>query len=170
MKKDSGFTIVDLLISIAILGLLSTIVLVNFRGGERSDSVRQSANMALSFLRRAQTMTLSGATLISDGTFPEGGYGVRFDSSDTNTLVLFADKNKDHLYSAGEETESIDLSKQSVFDASGNLDVLFSAPDGEVYFNGAATELSKTIQFSADGTDITKSVIIYRASGQIRTE
>lgn len=170
MKNNVGFTIVDLLISIAILGVLSTAVLANFRVGERSDSVRQSANMSLSFLRRAQTMTLSGSTLASDGTFPQGGYGIRFDSSDTNTLVLFADKNADYIYNSGEEIESIDLAKNTVFNASGNLDVLFSAPDGNVYFNGTATEASKTILFSSEGTGITKSVIIYRASGQIRTE
>ena len=169
MKK--GFTIVDLLISIAIFGLITASVLVNFRAGARNDSVRQSANITLSFLRRAQTMTLSGE-LLNDGTFPKGGYGVRFDSSDTDTLILFADKNStpNHKYDAGEEINTQDLVAGSVFDASGDLDVVFSSPDADVYFNGLKTAPTDQIDFSATESSITKSIIIYRVSGQMRIE
>lgn len=169
--NNKAFTIVDLLVSIAVFGLVTASVLVNFRAGARNDSVRQSADIAANFLRRAQTMTLSGE-LLSDGTFPNGGYGVRFDSADTNTLILFADKNStpNHEYDAGEEINTQDLADEAYFNASGNLDVVFSAPDADVYFNGSQTEPSKQIIFTAPSADTAKSVYIYRVSGQVRAE
>jgi len=167
--KNFGFTLIDLMVSIAIFGLISASVLINFLAGARGDSVRQSANIAANFLRRAQTMTLSGE-LLANGTFPSGGYGIRFDSSDTNTLILFGDNNGDHAYDAGEEINTQDLVSNAYFNATGNLDVLFSSPDADVYFNGATTDPSKQVVFSASETEIIQNVIIYRVSGQIRVE
>jgi prepilin-type N-terminal cleavage/methylation domain-containing protein len=169
-KYNSGFTLIDLMIVIALFGIVTGMVLVNFRAGARNDSVRQAATITGSLLRRAQSMTLSGAVL-SDNTFPAGGFGVRFDVTDTTTLILFADIDDNGTYTnSTEQLEAIELPGETVFSAGGNLDVLFSAPDADVLFNGVATEASKTITTSAPSADVTKSIIIYRLSGQVRVQ
>jgi len=167
--RQAGFTLVDLIISITIFALISTAVVVNFNAGARNDSVRQSANIIAEILRHSQSMTLSGAEL-SDGTFPVGGYGVRFDASDPNKITLFADIDGDFNYTDSlEDLENITLPKETTF-AGSTLNVVFSAPDADVYFNGVATELSKTISITAPSADVTQSIIIYRLSGQVRVE
>ena len=168
MRKN-GFTLIDLIVSIAIFGVMAASIVVNFRGGARSDSVRQSANITSVMLRRAQTMTLSGEFL-SDGSFPIGGYGIRFDSSDTNTLILFADINGNYIYDEGEEINTKNLADSAYFDAGEDLDVVFSSPDSDVYFNGLSVDVQKQVTISAVGTEVTQSIYIYRISGQIRVE
>jgi type II secretory pathway pseudopilin PulG len=153
-----------------IFGVITTAVMINFNAGARNDSVRQAAIVTSSVLRRAQSMTLSGAEL-TDGTFPSGGYGVRFDAADTNTLTIFADIDGNLNYTdSTEDIETIDLPDESVFSSGGTLNVLFSSPDSDVYFNGVTTEASKTITTSAPSADVTGTIIIYRLSGQVRVQ
>lgn len=167
--KKYGFTLIDLIVSIAIFGLITASVLVNFRAGSRGDSVRQSANITATMLRRAQTMTLSGELLL-DESFPIGGYGIYFDSADPDTLTLFADIDGNYVYDAGEEIDTEDLAGDAYFSAGGNLGVVFSSPDSDVYFNGLATDPLKQITIAASDTDVTQSIYVYRVSGQIRVE
>lgn len=169
LQRQNGFTLIDLIVSIGIFALIATAVMVNFNAGARNDSVRQAANIVAGTLRRAQSMTLSGAAL-SDGTFPKGGYGVRFDETAPGVMTLFADTDGNFNYTgAGEELEDISLPKENAA-SGGTLNVVFSAPDADAYFNGAATESSKTISITAPSAGITQSVIIYRLSGQVRVE
>ncbi|MBI2050602.1 MAG: prepilin-type N-terminal cleavage/methylation domain-containing protein [Parcubacteria group bacterium] len=168
-KRTQGFTLIDLIVAIGIFTLVTTVAVANFSVGSRNDSVRLGASVASGLLRRAQTSTLTGA-LLSDGTFPEGGYGVRLDASDAGTLTLFADKDGNFNYTdATEEVEDVALPRDVVFDG-GTLNIVFSAPDADVYFNGAASEASKTVNFSSASSDVTQAVIIYRLSGQIRVQ
>ncbi len=164
-----GFTLIDLVVSIGIFALVATAVVVNFNAGSRNDSVRQAANIVAATLRRAQSMTLSGAEL-SNGEFPKGGYGVRFDQGKPGEVTLFADIDGNFNYTdAAEALEDITLPKENAA-AGSTLNVVFSSPDGDVYFNGAATESSKTISITAPQADVAKSVIMYRLSGQVRVE
>ncbi|OJI07842.1 hypothetical protein BK004_00125 [bacterium CG10_46_32] len=164
-----GFTLIDLIISITIFALISTAVLINFNAGSRNDSVRQSANIVVQTLRRAQSMTLSGAEL-SDGTFPVGGYGVRFDAAFPGSITLFADIDGNFDYTdASEILDTIVLPKENVFSGA-TLNVLFSSPDADIYFNGATTESSKTLSITTPSAGVTQSVIMYRLSGQVRVE
>ena len=127
-----GFTLIDLMISIGIFGVITTMVMVNYRAGTRNDTVRQSASISASILKRAQTMTLTGA--LTAGAFPQGGYGVRFDEVDNNTMILFADIDGNFAYTLATDTviESINLPGNAVFEANedagstGALDVVFS--------------------------------------------
>ena len=85
-----GFTLIELIISIGIIGMLSTITIVNFKAAQRSREIKNVAETLVSDLRRAQAMTLSGSRL-SDGRIARGGYGIFFDPS-ASSYTLFAEK------------------------------------------------------------------------------
>ena len=151
-QNKKAFTIIDMLISTAILGFLATSVVINFNAGSRNDTVRLSADLVASTLRQAQTMTLTGAEIPDESLppgqrFPSGGYGVFFDANDTNSIFLFADKSGNYDYDSLSDTilETYDLSREAVFSAGGSLAVVFSPPDADAYFNGMAAELLKSI-------------------------
>jgi type II secretory pathway pseudopilin PulG len=170
LKADKkGFTLVDLIIAMSIFSAMTLLVTVNFNSGTRNDSVRQTATIASVVLRKAQSQTLTGAVL-SNGTFPIGGYGVRFDDTRPGEVTLFADIDGNLNYTdSSEDLETILFSKDAVFSVS-TLNVLFSSPNADVYFNGLSTDPSKTITITAPDAHANRSVIIYRLSGQVRVE
>lgn len=171
ISSRAGMTLLDLIIWMSIFGLLTTTMVASFREGGRGDTVRQSARLAESLLRRAQTMALTGTVLMS-GDYPDGGYGVHFAISAPRLLVLFGDANGNFRYDGGEEIAGNDvlLPLNTEFSLGGNLDVVFSPPDGNAYFNGLAAPDTAVISFIGTGTPITKNITIFRLSGQVRVE
>ncbi len=88
-KKCAGFTLIEVLVSIGIMGVLSTITIVNFQAAQRLREVRNTAETLVSDLRRAQTMTLSGRKL-PDGRIARGGYGIFLNPP--SQYILFAEE------------------------------------------------------------------------------
>ncbi|MEK7125305.1 MAG: type II secretion system protein [Patescibacteria group bacterium] len=170
-QNKKGMTLLDLIIWMSIFGMLTTSMIASFRDGNRGDGVRQSARLAESLLRRAQTMTLSGTVLLN-GDYPNGGYGVRFDTGQSRNLILFGDVNGNFKYDAGEEIAGSDvlLPINTAFSLGASLDVVFSPPDGDVYFNGLAAPDTTVVSFVGTGTSITKAITVFRLSGQVRVE
>ena len=166
---------IDLLIWLAIFGVLTGTMVANFRAGGRNDAVRNSAELAASTLRLAQTRTLTGA-LLSNNDFPDGGWGAHFDAASPAELILFTDTSvpSNYLYDAGEQVEEkIILPGGVVFSWAEEfpvLDIIFSPPDGKIYFNGGAALGKVTIDFSVAGSSLRKKVEVLRLSGQIRTQ
>lgn len=164
-----GFTLLELVIAMAVFGILTTVAVVDFQKGSRNDAARQGARLAEAVLRRAQTMTLSGT--ITGGSFPAGGYGVRFDSAAPTQVTLFADASGNFNYNAGEELTNGTVTLPSKVTFSGaTLNVVFSPPEGRVYFNGLSSPDTRSVIFQAGGAALTKQVVIYRLTGLVRVE
>jgi prepilin-type N-terminal cleavage/methylation domain-containing protein len=71
-KTKNGFTLIELMVVIAIIGFFSSFLLINFRSNQKVAEVRQQALLVIDLIKRAQTMALSGQTV--DGERPVG-YG-----------------------------------------------------------------------------------------------
>jgi prepilin-type N-terminal cleavage/methylation domain-containing protein len=86
--KNKAFTIIELLITISIMGLLLTVGLVYYQDFNRRQVVVQAANNLKNNLRLAQSKALSGEKIEGcSGTF--GGYKVEF-FPDENEYVVSA--------------------------------------------------------------------------------
>ena len=104
MKK--GFTLVEIIIVVAIISFLFTIFLVSAGQGEKQFALKRSAHNLSQALTQAQEMAISGQETPADEpfittTFPKGGYGIYF-ATDTQIgdcdnapkgycIILFAD-------------------------------------------------------------------------------
>ncbi len=126
-----GFTLIEMLVSLAIFVIVTAFVTANFRAGRQSDELRIASQLAASSLRRAQSFALAGQTT----TFCRGGandlreclggtdvecvggacvrevphgYGVHFSTVDParQRIVFFADTNGNHAYDDGEAIRS----------------------------------------------------------------
>lgn len=99
-KSEKGFTISELIVSVAITALLTTVVIANFKRGGYSDDLRQSSQLFMGDLRRMQNLAMIGQAIAS--TVPKGGYGIHIafyaapqPAGQTPFYIRFADVFRD---------------------------------------------------------------------------
>lgn len=127
LKNKKGFTAIEILIVISILGLLSFITLGFFVDYRRSQGTTQDVELIASLLYKARSDAVS-----SNGSFD---YGVRFASSTATTFRGSAYNASDPLnqtfsFASGNFLSVIALT-------SGGVDVVFNKLTGETVQSGS---------------------------------
>lgn len=167
MKK--GFTLIEMLISLAIFGVITGMVMANFKQGSQGDELRISSQLMASAIRRAQTAAVAGQTTSycvlgtndkklckNAGDCPSGtcatevphGYGVHFSSAavENRKVIMFADIDGDNVYSPSEAIRTDNVSSgpfvyvQTVAPTVGGmLDIVFVPPKPTIFINNNVT-------------------------------
>jgi len=170
----SGFTLLELLVSIGIFVIITTAVVLNFRVGERSDELRLATERFASGLRGLSTMAQTGQRAVQcDTLVPKGGYGVQIQNG---TITFFADCDGKHTFDTGETLSSYftDLPPSVSISPSDStnspLTVTFEPPVPAVWINGQAMASEAQIILTHTKTLQTKTVTIKRISGRIEVE
>jgi prepilin-type N-terminal cleavage/methylation domain-containing protein len=172
-RRQTGFTLVELLVVSGIISLLTIAALASYYGGQRQYALSQAVQQLVSDIRNAQNMALGGVETsgFCSATSPCYGYGIRADSSSVDSYILFADKDNDQRYDSGEEIKTITLASQVEIKSIGPsspLDVVFKPPAPATYINqnaGAGVFGSITLEvkgISSTGTvTVTTAGLIY---------
>lgn len=109
MKKN-GFTLIELIVSIAIIGMVTGLFLANYSSANRRTDLTMTAQKLVADIRMAQSYALGLARYGTLGapSVPVGGWGVNFnlDNNGNNLYTIFADDNADTLLSPGEAVEN----------------------------------------------------------------
>jgi prepilin-type N-terminal cleavage/methylation domain-containing protein len=79
MKRNSGFTFIEILVSVAIIGLLSGVVAFSLSSIKNTNPLRSAVTKARAFLEEARSLSIAGKNDMS--------YGVSLQS---DRIVLFA--------------------------------------------------------------------------------
>lgn len=101
-QKSKAFTLTELLIVVAIMGILSVLVALNYRPGGEQLKLHRATNKLAQDIRRASEMAMSVKECPVGtgcaGQIPSGGYGVYFETDDwpideytEYTAYLYAD-------------------------------------------------------------------------------
>jgi len=150
-KKKNGFTIIELLVVIAIMGLMATLLVINFNSTKGRRNLTLAANELITNVRKTQSYALSARDVSPN--LPAKYYVLQFDFSTPDLYkVLAIDSN----YSATPKTvETITLPANVVLDQNlsslvqpisggttthpGCLQILFGLPYGRIYMVGSAS-------------------------------
>ena len=170
-SKKNGYTLIEVLVSSAIIILISTLFLANYRGSEKKSLLNLTAQKLVSDIRLAQSKSLSASSYGS--VFPTGGWGIYFDKA-LGEYYIFADINGDYAYNAGEGDkalgamvvklpENIGINSiqygASLENTANNLAVAFLPPEPTVYIAGQEYYQAKiTLVNQTDSS--TKSVLV----------
>ncbi|BFD24881.1 MAG: type II secretion system protein [Candidatus Parcubacteria bacterium] len=105
--KKSGFTLIELIVSLGIIAMITAIFLVNYRSNTQRSDLRLTAQRVVSDIRLVQNYALG---LMSYGPSqnqqaPAGGWGMVF-NSDSNEYFTFADTTPNRLADPGESEEA----------------------------------------------------------------
>lgn len=163
-----GFTLVELLVSISIIGVMTGMMMANFRGGQQSAEIRLASEILVSQIRAVQTSSYGArlAQVCSGGTndlavceagkvppvsCPSGncqkrvptGYGIHFDAGSPTTYVLFYDTDDDKRYDAVERISDAPFASTGTVRLTDSgiglpLDLVYKPPYGRLYVNGSA--------------------------------
>lgn len=104
-KKMDGFTVIELVVAMAIFGLLSAATIANFRQAQKSDALRHDSLALSENIRKVQNLGMSGQ--VFEGDVPPGGYGVLLNPTypyPSTEYFLFADTEVEdtfHYYEEG---------------------------------------------------------------------
>lgn len=140
---NRGFTVVEMLVVLSIIGVITGIVVFNVGSQQRNSALLRSAqNLSLN-LRRIENFALSSKVFKTSGV--PCGWGVHFNGAGSTSYVIFADKavsvdcfDRDFIRAVdgSEDFENINLDPQIAISnlGGGVSDVVFSPPEPSVVF------------------------------------
>lgn len=106
-KNRSGFTLVEFLVSTAIIGVISTIFIVNVSKSTKDNEIFESIQVINDEIRDLQNLALSSTQGHAWGMYAEIG---------DSDFIIFSDDNDNTDYDGGEEVVTVNMPASVVFD------------------------------------------------------
>ncbi|MBN1585051.1 prepilin-type N-terminal cleavage/methylation domain-containing protein [Candidatus Uhrbacteria bacterium] len=194
-----GFTLVELLVTMSIMAIMTTMAVANFRVSEYGDELRYAASNLAAEIRRAQTFALVSQSIYQcreagdmNGSLctagegggcgesgrcildtPRGGYGVRIDyGTGGRTALFFADTgDEDRSGDSDHSYQEYELLRRLEFAAAGrNVSVSAVDPDGGGFLDISFSAPRPTAWFNGrNDSPIATVTLTHAKTGQVRT-
>ncbi len=172
LNTKSGFTLLEVLITLFIITLLTAMFLTNYRSGSRNTDLTFAAQKLVSDIRMAQNNSLG--SVLYNATTTSGGWGIHFDTSNNTKYLIFADKNNNKLYDNGEAIDAfggrtVALPANIIIDnidsggsSRTQIDVTFLPPDPvtRIYWAAFSSSTAATIRLKETTQGKTKNLNI----------
>jgi prepilin-type N-terminal cleavage/methylation domain-containing protein len=170
-SNNKGFTVVELIVTISILVIVTTLIFANYPKFRENISLKKTAQETALAVRQAQTYGL-GVREFQPGTGIFPGYGVHFNITSSDSFILFADLDEDNVYDGvSENVESFKI--QTGEKLSGLCANVKTSPPGTCGFNTIDIIFFRPkplVTIKADGSDFFDAEIkIISPRGQIKT-
>lgn len=179
-KIFKGFTLVEILVVVAVIFILSLIILPNYRSSASQFTLVRAAHKMAQDIRRASEMAMSAkecspppASCPVGGGVPPGGYGFYIDKGVDDSYKIYADSGSPpgpERYTSGEEIETIYLEKDVYIKdfnpSSANFSINFKPPAPTIKIKDGGgidkDNVTITIALRADSSK-TKTIKINKA-------
>jgi len=142
IKNKKGFTLIELMISVSIIAMISTLYLTNYQGANKQSQLSLATQKLASDIRLAQNYSLG--LLDYEGDIPDGGWGINLKKGN-DYYTIFADSGDGfYAFDDVEEYRRVDLPNGVIIDSlvvgdipdpESNLDIVFLPPDPITYIN-----------------------------------
>ncbi len=167
--KKSGFTLIELIVSTAVIAMVTGIFLANYSSTNRRTDLTMTAQKLVTDIRLAQNYALGLARYGSSGStnVPAGGWGIHFDLLNNKQYIVFADDNNNRLYDGGESNPSFgaqvftlpeNVIIESLSPVESKVDITFLPPDPVTTITGASIHKQLDIILKDTKTNTIKTV------------
>jgi type II secretory pathway pseudopilin PulG len=185
LKSGQGFSLIELLVIIFIIALVTSIIIVNFRSGDKRKTLRIGTEEVVSLIKDAQNRALLGEA--KKETLSQGGYGVYL-TLNHPYCILFQDLNQNRKYDGpkdppfNQEREGLtneylehlkirkDLIIQRILKDSKvlrELEIVFVPPRPTIYYANATNVTKGEIFLGLENIEDQREIFINCLSGQI---
>jgi len=150
--NNLAFSLIEILISISLIMIMSTVFLANFHLGKDESHLNIEIQKLAARLRSAQNNALALIGFEEVG----GGWGFYFDDVFPNQYIIFFDENGNYDYDLGEDQfndqtkivqlpEGLEIDKFVIngIEESGELKIIFQPPDPITYINDSSNSIVK---------------------------
>lgn len=173
-SRDTGFTLIEILVVASIIALTSSFMAINF-SRSRVD-LNQTSNVFVSNLKNIQAQSAASSKY---GGLIRCGYGIRYVS--TNSYAIYVGPNAeapnncasyDRSYGSGDtDIRTITFANSKVEFKSAFADIFFEPPNPKTYFgnNGSLNQPALSVVFGEVGGDCPQKckTIYVHPSGKI---
>ncbi len=147
---NRGFTLIEMLVVLAIIIIITGIVVFNVSTEKQNSALLRSAQKLSLDLRRAQNYALSSKGFKTDVAVP-WGWGVHFFGAGSGNYVIFADRNNNQIYDYNEDLETVNFEKGVTLSFSNISDTVFIPPEPMTVFTPNQT-VASVILINKDST------------------
>lgn len=158
----SGFTLVEMLVSISIVSLMSGLFIANYKYSNYQAALTSTIQKTTSDLRLTQSYSLGAQEF--GGSIPGGGWGVRFNTGTPTGYIIYADLNGNHAYDSGELLKNVDFPANVRLDSTNKgavLNICFQPPDPTTYLNGTVNDpIPAVVTLKEINSQKTRTIII----------
>lgn len=169
MLNKKGYTIIELLVSLGIIGLIFGLSLSFYKNNNKNNFIKNDALFLKVNILKARNMALVGR---SDIPYSENNnYGIYFNVSDRYKYLIYKDNNINNRYDNNEEVESLEIDNSRIQNLySGHaLDILFKN-NREIYINGVLNSNSNIYINLINSENYTKSITLDTSTNIIKIQ
>ncbi len=154
INRKAGFTLVEALVTLFVIGVISSIMIVNWRRNEGQYQLLRAAQQIMQDIRKTQDYALSGKQMYwsptSQWIVPKS-YGIHFSRSQPTFYFIYGDYIGNEGYQSPEDIEETNTWLENGIEiysfGGGNVkDIIFSIPDGFVSFYPSGNSATITIR------------------------
>lgn len=166
-RQKRGFTTIELIVTISILVIITTLVFINYPTFRQNISLKRTAQEIALTIRQAQVYGLSTKEF-QPGTSTFSGYGVHFESG-FDYFVLFADTNNNKTYDGAiEDVQMFQIQTgDKIADLCGNVTCGVKKMDIVFYLTNPPVSITADGITLPSGSDA--GVVIISLQGQTKT-
>ncbi|OGY63099.1 MAG: hypothetical protein A2745_01625 [Candidatus Harrisonbacteria bacterium RIFCSPHIGHO2_01_FULL_44_13] len=168
-KTSAGFTILEMLVIVSVMALLSAMLLVYNRSGEKQISLFKEQAKVISVILRSKALAIQTFQQATPGC----GYGVHFEAG---KYWIFRDlpdpttgcSGSDRKYSGSAENFEVFTLESGLYFSELTLsDILFVPPDPRVFLNPDQAEATITLSTSDNASQVNIKI---NDAGQVTTQ